>query len=468
MQGQVSAADRRSGRNRQGYSCNLSLEGQFQGQGAGLVDPSYGHCVYMATNTLGLGLATVKSKGVQVLDASNPDDPRLTSTLTSPAMLTGTWESLKVNQARGILAGVAAAPVVNGLLLDLYDIKDDCAHPRLLNQIHLSNTGGSTNGSHSDLPIVGGIPALSLPANVLGHEGGWSPDGKTYWTSSFAAASLSAIDVSDPTQPHLVYTGLNGLPLNHGFSVSPDGNRLYLATAFPAGFIVLDVSDVQARRPLPVLREVSHVSWSEIGVGQGSIPITYGGAPYLVTFDELSGEGVRIYNIGDERRPELVKHLQLEIQQDGNVDARRADTTGNGTFGYEAHYCDVDRTTDPTALACGYFNSGVRVFNIRNPREPREIAYFNPPAQVGKNLELGGSDHSGNLLVQTPPPITDVKNLNVGNILGQGLLVNMSADYCTSPPRFVGRNRLWVTCMDNGFLALKFTNNSYSSPGSGD
>jgi hypothetical protein len=77
------------------------------------------------------------------------------------------------------------------------------------------------------------------------------------------------------------------------------------------------------------------------------------------------------------------------------------------------------------------------VFDIRKPLAPREIAYFNPPAQTGKNDQLTSSEHTG-------------------PILGGAL----TADWCSSPPRFVG-SQLWVTCQDNGFMALKFTNNAY-------
>ena len=237
-----------------------------------------------------------------------------------------------------------------------------------------------------NLPIVGTNSGLTAPANVGGHEGGWAPEGRTYYATSAFGSSSTAIEISAPSQPHIVYDGLHGLAVNHGLSVSDDGNRLYLARAFPAGFLVLDVGDVQQREQIPLVRQISSTTWSALGAGQATIPISYDGKPYQATFDEFAAEGPRIYDISDDSQPELVRQLNLEIQQDRNIDARRADTTGNGIFGYDSHYCAVDREKDPTALACGYFQSGIRVFDVRDPRKPRELAYFNPPAQVGRNL----------------------------------------------------------------------------------
>lgn len=41
------------------------------------------------------------------------------------------------------------------------------------------------------------------------------------------------------------------------------------------------------------------------------------------------------------------------------------------------HYCRPDRLRNPTILGCTNFESGLRVFDIRDPRRPKEIAYYN-------------------------------------------------------------------------------------------
>ncbi|HVT34510.1 MAG TPA: hypothetical protein VHE37_02925, partial [Nevskiaceae bacterium] len=109
-------------------------------------------------------------------------------------------------------------------------------------------------------------------------------------------------------------------------------------------------------------------------------------------------------------------------------------------FGYDGHYCAVDRRENPTAAACGYFQSGIRVFDIRDPMHPAEIAYFNPPAQSASKAQLTGSEHASSAV---------------------GIDANLSTDWCSSPPRFVAPDQLWVTCQDNGFMALRFTNGAW-------
>lgn len=419
LQGQVPQGDRLNGRSQQGYSCNLERIGHYQGEGATWVNPFYRNCAYMGTSFL--GMLTKKSQGTQVIDLSDPTNLRYATNLTGPSFLAGTWESMKTNEKRGLLAGVAAGPVVGAGFFDVYDLNTDCTQPQLQN-------------TYDKLPV---------PVNVLGHEGNWAPDGLTYWASGLVGGSLTAIDVSDPKKPRMVYTGTSVIS-NHGFSLSNDGNRMYLTTAFPAGLTILDVSDVQRRLPVPVIRQLGVVVWNPAGASQHSIPVTWGGKPYLIVVDELLAETVRIIDISDELKPVIVKNILLEIHLPQHALARTVDTLGNGLFGYEAHYCTVDRQADPTALACGFFQSGIRVFNIVNPLKPKEIAYYNPPAQVGKNAVLQGSEH--------------VVGLGRANAVVDA---NLTADWCSSPPRFVGSNQLWVTCQDNGVQVLKFTNNVY-------
>ena len=464
VQGQVPLADRQSGRSQQGYRCNLKLVSQYQGNGASVVSPSFDTCAYLSTSGALLDPLQVlaPSPGVPVVDARDPMQPVQTANLTGPSMMIGTWESLKVNEPRKLLGGVAVGALTGAGFFDVYDVSD-CAHP-----VHLNGIGGTS---------------LELPVNLLGHEGNWAPDGMTYWATGLIGGSITAIDVADPRTPKIVYTGLQGFPANHGAEFSADGNTMYLATCFPGGLTILDISDVQSRKAAPMIRQVGSVTWNPFSCGQHAIPVTFNGKPHLIIPDEFDSEGIHIIDISDPSEPKIVKQIQLQIQLKENAALRTADTVGDGLFGYESHYCTVDTFTDPKALACGYFQSGIRVFDIRDPLRPREIAYFNPPAQTGKGLALQHSLHAwiGGLL----PPISDLYTSGSGVSAGTvttdaryvagfvgalpGLIANagggpvsgnLSADWCSSPPRFVG-DQLWVTCMDNGFMVLQFTNGVY-------
>lgn len=61
--------------------------------------------------------------------------------------------------------------------------------------------------------------------------------------------------------------------------------------------------------------------------------------------------------------------------------AQKRLTTPQRLFGYGSVACDVDSRDDAKILACGFFEGGLRVFDIRKPDQPREIAYYKPPAR---------------------------------------------------------------------------------------
>ncbi|MFD6272216.1 LVIVD repeat-containing protein [Nocardia asteroides] len=449
LQGDVPAADRDSGRSRDGFRCNMRLLGSSAGRGGGITSVTFDHCAYIGTffpgNLLG------PDEGVRVLDVADPAAPVHTTTLTEPAMLAGTWESLKVNAARKLLVGAGVPALTGAGLLSVYDISD-CAHPRLL------NPGPGTN--------------IALPVPITAHEGGFSPDGRTYWASGTAPGLLSAVDLTDPAQPRVIWQGLPGLSM-HGFGFSPDGNRLYLADNL-GGLKILDVAAVQRRDPQPHVPELAAMTWTDGWATQHAVPVTYGGRPYVFAVDEAGSGGVKLIDVADERAPRIVDSIKLAINLPEHQDSMLASASGGSLFAYDAHYCAADRPVDPTALACSWTSSGIRVFDVRDPGDIHEIGYFNPPARTGENAGLWNSPHA--LASIIGPPLLAAPTLAQAMLQGAfepaqalstrtGTLAfgDLSTDWCFSPPEWRG-NQLWTTCADNGFLALELAPEVYTPP----
>ncbi len=429
VQGEVPEADRLSGRSQFGYSCNMTLVGKYQGDGAGWVSATYKNCEYIGSY---FAAALGGGGGVAVLDVSNPAKPRLTAVLRSTAMLLGTWESLKVDPTRGLLAatGVPDPAGIGALTFDIYNIAENCAHPVLMNALD---------------------DTLTVPTAVLGHEAVFSPDGDTYYSMS-GFGELTAIDVSNPRAPKVVYANQIGLG-NHGASLSPDGRVMYGVQTIPsAGVQILDVSQIQDHVPDPQIRQIGAVTWSDGLFSQMTIPFISNGHHYLYAVDEAFGGGVRLLNVDNLAHPIVVREYRLAIDRPVNTVIRQRDIGGDGAFGYDAHYCSINRPVDPSLLACGYFESGIRLTDISNPLEPREVAYFNPPAQVGKASKLINSPHAETY--EAPGVLSG--GIPTAEMLLGTVHPSMSADWCTSPPAFEPNDQLWVTCQDNGFMVLHY------------
>ena len=424
LQGQVPLADRESGRSSQGYICNLDLLGRYglaEGfEGAEWQMTAYGHCAYYDTRLSG----RQERRGTIVVDVSDPAHPTYSTNLTTGAML-DPWESLKVNQARGLLAGVFVADVQGAAIFDLYDVKTDCAHPKLL---------------------------ASIPVNGLGHEGEWAPDGKTYYATGLNSM-VTAIDVADPKSPKPI-TAFFVPSVIHGLGVSDDGRRLYLAHVNPDvatmfvdgrpnssaanGLGIYDVSEIQARKQAPQVSLVGTTLWTDGQAGQHAIPFSTAGRPHVLFVDEASRGAARIIDIADETRPRVVTKLKTEIQMPENLglanrDTRRPPKENHGrvpgAFGYDAHYCNIDRPVDPTIAACSEFQSGLRVFDIRDVHHPKEIAYFNPGGDGNAAPGGFGGTYSG---------------------------------FTSAQPRIIPeRGEIWFTDQDRGFYVVRFTNGTW-------
>jgi hypothetical protein len=445
LQGQVPIAVRQAPGGFQGYSCNLELVGQLQGEGgnwssAAYTDGAGRSCAYYATAAPN---AARQNPGVPVIDITDPANPVRVTSLTTPGML-GPWESLRANPRRGLLvADQGTGPA--SPFIDVYDLSGDCRNPQLMSSIQV--------GDGSDGGIV-------VPVPVRGHEGGMAPDGLTYYIGELGGSgSYHAIDITNSSKPKLiatfnVRTAFGVAP--HGLSVSEDGNRMYGVTfgqgranqpdTLPAnnGFIIFDTSEVQQRKPGAQIKVISSTFFRDGSAGQHTIPIKIGGKQHLVMVDE-GGSGnmtnacaagmapfpmARIYDISDETNPKLVRKLALETHDTQYCDQIIPDlNNGANFFSYGSHYCSVDNRENATALACSYFNSGIRVFDIRQPEKAKEIAYYNPATVPAVPP---GSSHGGSWRPGGP-------------------------DWCTSRLDFdFAKKQLVTMCQDNGLVVLKF------------
>ena len=412
-QGRVPLADYSNGRAAKGYTCNAVQAGHIGTTGGfktfRYVDKAGRVCAfYDGTLLFPTAVNHGETGGTHVLDMSDPSHPVETDVLRTAAM-DSPHESLALNEKRGLLAAGMGSPGTAPGIVDVYDVSQDCRHPALQS---------------------------TSPLGILGHESGFSPDGKTLWISTTARAGVTAIDVSNPQLPSILWHSEDYT--FHGMNLSADGTRLYGSDLGDvAGLAILDVSQIQRRVANPQVTQISHLTWPEVSIPQNTIPVTIKGRKYLVEFDEYARNvqsykaddavgAARIIDIQDDRHPRVVSAMRLEVHQ---PDARATDQKDDpgaqyGVQGYAAHYCGAPRTDDPGIIACSFILSGLRVFDISDPEHPREAAYFNKPAP--NTLPL------------------------------------VSGSYAMSAPTFdLPHHQVWFADGDSGFYAVTLTNGAW-------
>jgi hypothetical protein len=448
LQGQVPLADQASGRSALGYRCNLELVGQYAGEGAGIMMAWYGDCAYMTTGYPASDPQWEEKKGTVVVDASDTARPTPTDRLATPAMI-NPWEALKANERRGLLATgeggsfPLTGPGAAGPHFDIYDVGADCRHPKLL-------------------------ASTALP-DAKGHEGDFTADGRTYYQSTLTNApdpGVVVIDVSNPREPRQLAAYANPIERTgiHAVQLSPDGNRGYfMSAAGPTnptafnGLEIIDTSEIQQRRPNPRIKLLGKVGWNENILTQIGRLVRIDGHPYVITTDEFGAAAnpadaceagkppygfVHVVDVADERRPRVVNALRLEVSDPANCDQTMPDQNAALSLMYSSHYCDADDPRETTAIACSWLSSGTRVFDVRDPLRPREIAYYNSGGRA--DTARGNS------------PVFEV------------LIGSRTKDATASAIRWRrapnGRRELWTMSALGGVQILRFANGVYPLP----
>jgi hypothetical protein len=387
VQGDVPKADQDSGRAKKGYNCGLALVGHTTlGAGGRVPDANAnmawsGSCAYVASGGLKFSNRTDAITGntndpndnVAIVDVRDPQHPRHTGNLRSAGAV-GTVETIaaRTTRDRAVLVVGEYGNASVDQPLDIYDVRD-CRHPKLLSTFRWPANAHNLAVSADARYVYATLPVQVLDIDPLfatpqgkpryigeidgsiggtgeggpnGHEVYPVGDGTTIWTGmqTVDAEAMYAIDLRD----WLAHDGAAGHPpVVLSTERSYPGHSVRQATLHGHRYAV-------------------HSDESVFGTAYSCLPeaaTPFGGVaePYLSDYT-------------DPRHPVMgVSRLHLAINDPLNCPTALASKVNASS-----HYQDVDDPDDTHFVMVSMWNAGVRVFDVRDPKAPREVAYFNP------------------------------------------------------------------------------------------
>ncbi len=311
-------------------------------------------------------------RGWTILEVTDPTSPEHVAFIPGPE---NTWTiQVQVAEEKMITALERIAPGWGGV--------EDKAHAEGFLIWDVSNPARARQLGHYRTHSTG-THRNFYDGGTLVHVAGGAPgyDGKIY----------HIVDISDPTKPKQVScfaieeqkkdAPKTGAKLSLHGPAHVEGNRAYLPYGDGGGFI-LDVSDIKAPRM------VSQLAFQGLCSRQGIH--TYLPLPRrklaLINDEAIAENGdetlnlAGIVDIQDEKEPRMISLFPQPTPPE-ETGLKNFFEKG-GRFGpHNQHHpnhqpCLEDR--DDIAYLT-YFNAGLRVYDIRDPRTPKEIAYFIPP-----------------------------------------------------------------------------------------
>jgi hypothetical protein len=371
------------------WNCGITAVGFLPGQSGPLTRA--GDCAYMG-GTLG--------GGVSVIDVSDPSAPEVVKVLP-----TSSRENLAavVTEDRAILATrhrdtVAQQGQVVGrdMLVDIWNVRN-CRDPQLLGTLRFP----TNNNVMGDFLQAGEI--MGPVHNVMLNPSGT----KVYGTEPFQEGDISNLD--DPTtwkvrdlecavaaQHHTVYEGNESVcetqhdnyvyerqvAQDHELAFNDAGNRIYMGgiMPYPPGGDELLVVDMEESKP-KVVGMAKETPGHSIDMAHA------GGKPFLLSSAEVAtpastcvpdeyktsrwlgfGDSVWLTDVSDETNPKYITRLELAVNKVENCTNQSNAST---------HYHTVDDPSDTTFAMISWTSAGLRVWDVRDPAHPSEVAYFN-------------------------------------------------------------------------------------------
>jgi len=318
-----------------------------------------------------LYVAHLWHRGWSVLDVTDASAPELCNFIPGPE---NTW-TIQIQIAEGKMitgleriapgwGGADGRPFAEGFFI--FDVSEP-TRPRQLGHFQTGSTGTHRNFYDGGYFVhaAAGAPGLN---------------GKIY----------RIVDIADPARPREVGrfalpeqepgAKTDGLKFSFHGPAHVEGNRAFLSYG-DGGGIILDVSDFAAPKA------VSQLAFRGITATQGIhtyLPLARRKIA-LINDEAIRENGdenlnlAGIVDISDEKRPRMLSLFPLP-EPAPESELKNFYEKG-GRFGPHNHHhpnhqpCLEDR--DDIAYLT-YFNAGLRIYDIRDPRQLKEIAYFVP------------------------------------------------------------------------------------------
>jgi hypothetical protein len=366
----------------------------------------YGN-LWVHGNYIYVGAWDCSDNGVHIVDASDKANP---TRIGSLANYPGTSEEdIRVRRI--------VTPHFNGDLLAVG--LQVCARgtPGAVSGLDLWDVSNPTNPQHLSTwnsgMILGGNPAGGVHELELFQKGNRAfVIAATPWGEVLGQADVRIIEVTDPFNPVEISNWTAGrdlglpfgafffpAPFNcggppcrgavesvncHSVSVNQNGTRAFLSY-WDAGMIILDISTPEAPtfigRADPSAFDGDGDLHTAVVTPNGRMVITSDEDYSPVEGGDALWGGVRIWDISNPQQPVQISSIYTTNAVSGRTDGI-----------YSAH----NITLRGNLLFVAWYSDGVRVFDISNPKNPREVGSFVPPAH--HRPEHAGSPAEGPLV----------------------------------------------------------------------